>query len=81
MGLESMAISTQASYCNDDSPRTKKIAEARGEQAGAALKGLASDFGLGDVAKKVSQSVDAALKPALAPTGTRFCPEYGTKLV
>lgn len=83
---------TQSDYCNDDSPRTNEISEARGEQAGAALKGFASAFGLGDVVKKVSESVDAAAKAAaqaarcprdgtLAPAGTKFCPECGGPMV
>jgi len=82
----------QSGYCQDDSPRTNEINEARGEQAGAALKGFASAFGLGDVVKKVSESVDAAQKAAtqaarcpndgtLAPAGTKFCPECGTPMV
>ncbi|MEM5775854.1 MAG: HAMP domain-containing sensor histidine kinase, partial [Anaerolineaceae bacterium] len=32
---------TQSGFCQDDSPRTGEIAEARGAQAGAAIKGFA----------------------------------------
>lgn len=83
---------TQSGFCNEDSPRTSQISEARGEQAGAALKGFASAFGLGDVMKKVGQSVETAQKAAaqaarcpkdgtLAPAGTKFCPECGSPMV
>ena len=40
---------TQSGFCNEDSPRTQEIAESRGAQAGAALKGFATAFGLGGV--------------------------------
>jgi len=83
---------TQSGFCNDDSPRTSEISEARGEQAGAALKGFASAFGLGEVVKKVSESVESAQRAAaqaarcpkdgtLAPAGTKFCPECGGPMV
>ena len=35
----------QAGFCQEDSPRTDEIAEARGAQAGAALKGFAAPLG------------------------------------
>ncbi len=87
---------TQTDFCNDDTPRTNEISEARGEQAGAALKGLASAFGLGDAFKQVGDSVkqvgqaaqQAATQMArcpndgtLAAAGTKFCPECGTQMV
>jgi hypothetical protein len=83
---------TQSGFCNEDSPRTGEISEARGEQAGAALKGFASAFGLGEVMKKVNESVESAQKAAaqaarcpkdgtLAPPGTKFCPECGGPMV
>ena len=72
----------QSGYCNEDSPRKEQIAEAEGQQAGAALRGLASAFGLGDVAKKVEQAVKQASTGlatcpndgTTAPAGTKFCP-------
>jgi ribosomal protein L32 len=83
---------TQTGFCNDDSPRTNEITEARGEQAGAALKGFASAFGLGDVVKKVSESVETAAKASqqlarcpsdgtVAAAGTKFCPECGAQMI
>lgn len=83
---------TQSGYCQEDSPRTEEIAEARGAQTGAALKGLASAFGLGDVVKKASEAMDTAQKAAassarcpndgtLAAAGTKFCPECGTPMI
>jgi len=79
----------QSGFCADDSPRKDQIAEARGEQAGAALKGLASAFGLGGV---IQQASDAAQKAAtsmarcpkdgtVAAPGTKFCPECGAAMV
>jgi hypothetical protein len=83
---------SQSGFCSEDSPRTNEIAEARGEQTGAALKGLASAFGLGDVVKKVSQAAESAQRATtqmaccpndgtLAAAGTKFCPECGTAMV
>lgn len=83
---------SQSGYCQEDSPRTDEIAEARGAQAGAALKGLASAFGLGDVVKKASEAIETAQKAAsgsarcpndgtLAAAGTRFCPECGSPMI
>jgi hypothetical protein len=82
----------QSGFCNEDSPRTNEISEARGEQAGAALKGFASAFGLGDVVKKVSQAAETAKQAAtqlarcpqdgtLAAAGTKFCPECGAQMI
>lgn len=87
---------TTAGYCNDDSPRKNEISEARGEQAGAALKGLANAFGLGDSFKQVGDAMRQAGQAAqqasasmarcpadgtLAQPGTRFCPECGAQMV
>jgi len=83
---------TQSGFCNEDSPRTNEISEARGEQAGAAIKGFASAFGLGDVVKKVSQAAETAKQAAtqlarcpndgtLAAAGTKFCPECGAQMI
>lgn len=81
---------TQSGFCNDDSPRQGDIAEARGAQAGAAIKGFATAFGLGDALKGVSEAVNKAqdLSTAkcpncgtLAAVGTKFCPECGTGMV
>jgi hypothetical protein len=79
----------QADTCNDDSPRASQIAEARGAQAGAALKGIANVFGLGtafESAGKAAQQAmnDMARCPScdnVAKTGTKFCPECGTLMV
>jgi membrane protease subunit (stomatin/prohibitin family) len=76
-------------FCKEDSPRTSEIAEAEGEQVGAALKGFASAFGLGGVLKQVSDVSKAAFSemarcPAdgtLANPGTKFCPECGAPMI
>lgn len=81
----------RSGYCNEDSPRTEEIAESRGAQAGAALKGFANVFGLGDVVKKAEQAVDAAQRAStqvarcpnddtVAAAGTKFCPECGATM-
>lgn len=83
---------TQSGFCQEDSPRTQEIAEARGAQTGAALKGLASAFGLTDMIKNVEQSAEAAKRATtqlarcpkdgtLAAPGTKFCPECGSPMV
>jgi len=83
---------TQSGFCNEDSPRQSQIAEAQGEQAGAALKGLASAFGLGNVVKNVQQAAKSAQNAAsqlarcpndgsVAPAGTKFCPECGAAMI
>jgi len=77
---------SQSGFCQDDSPRTGEIAEARGTQAGAALKGFASAFGLGDALKKAEEAVQQAQQNVAkcpncgntAAPGTKFCPECGT---
>ena len=79
----------QSGYCTDDSPRRGEIAQAEAEQAGAALKGFASAFGLGDVFKQASTAIKQASSNvarcpndgAVAPAGTKFCPECGTPMV
>jgi hypothetical protein len=87
---------TQSGFCNDDSPRANEVNEARGEQAGAALKGLASAFGLGDSFKPLGDAMRQAGRAAeqasqsmarcpqdgtLAEAGTKFCPECGSPMV
>ncbi len=83
---------TQTGFCREDSPRTNEISEARGEQAGATLKGFASAFGLGDVVKNVQQAAKTAQNAAsqaarcpndgvLAAQGTKFCPECGAQMI
>ncbi len=83
---------TQSGFCQDDSPRTNEIAEARGEQTGAALKGLANAFGLGETFKNVEKAskaaADAASQVARCPScdtmaapGTKFCPECGSAMI
>jgi ribosomal protein L32 len=80
---------TQSGFCNADSPRTNEVNEARGEQAGAVLKGFATAFGLGDVMKKAGDSMQQASANlarcpsdgTLAAAGTKFCPECGSAMV
>jgi hypothetical protein len=50
----------QSGFCQEDSPRTQEIAESCGAQMGAAIKGFASAFGLGDVMKKAEQAAENA---------------------
>lgn len=79
---------TQSGYCQEDSPRQEEIAEARGAQAGAALKGLANAFGLGAAVQQASQAVQRAQEQlarcpqcgTVAAAGTKFCPECGTPM-
>lgn len=83
---------TQSGYCQEDSPRTNEIAEARGQQAGAAIKGLAAAFGLDGALEKAKQSAEAAQRAStqlarcpkdgtLAALGTKFCPECGSPML
>lgn len=83
---------TQSGFCNEDSPRLSEIAESRGEQTGATLKGFASAFGLGDVIKNVQQAAKTAQNAAshaarcpndgtLAAAGTKYCPECGEAMI
>ena len=86
---------TQSGYCQEDSPRTGEIAEARGQQAGAALKGLANAFGLSgafaEAGGAIKQAAQAAQRAGaqmatcpkdgtLAAPGTKFCPECGSPM-
>jgi hypothetical protein len=80
---------SQSGYCQEHSPRSNEIAESRGAQAGSAIKGLASAFGLGDVmknaadaAKRVTEATARCPKDGtMAAPGTKFCPECGTPMV
>jgi len=83
---------TQSGFCQEDSPRTEEIAEARGSQAGAAIKGFANAFGLGNVIQQAEQAAQTAQRASaqmarcpkdgtLANPGTKFCPECGTPMV
>ena len=84
---------TQSGFCQEDSPRTNEINESRGAQAGAALKGFASAFGLGDAIDKAKQAAEGAAQRAktqvatcpkdgtTAPAGTKFCPECGSPML
>jgi membrane protease subunit (stomatin/prohibitin family) len=84
---------TQSGTCQEDSPRAGQIAEARASQAGAALKGFASAFGLGGAFDQARQAAEEAQRRAaattarcpsdgtLAPAGTKFCPNCGTPMV
>ena len=84
---------TRSGFCQEDSPRTNEINEARGAQAGAAIKGFASAFGLGDVVQKAAKASEEAAQRAksamarcpkdgtLAAAGTKFCPECGSPMV
>ncbi len=79
----------RSGFCNQDSPRSDDIAQAQGQQAGAALKGFASAFGLGDAIQKASQAAKKAsdlmarcpIDGTFAPAGTKFCPECGAQMV
>lgn len=86
----------QAGYCNDDSPRRNEISESRATQAGAAVKGFMSAFGLGDAVGQIGQAAQQAGQAAqqaaqkmahcpndgtLAAPGTRFCPECGSAMI
>ena len=83
---------TQSGFCQEDSPRTNEIAEARGEQTGAALKGLASAFGLRRCDEECAASCQDRPECCVAgcplserrdtgSPGTKFCPECGTAMV
>ena len=65
----------KSGYCNEDSPRVNEITEARAEQTGAALKGLANAFGLGDTFKQVGEAAKQAGQAAQrASTTMARCP-------
>ncbi len=74
----------QSGFCNDDSPRREEIAEAGAEQAVGVIKGIASAFGLDQVAK---QAVEAAKNVprcskcgAMVAQDKKFCPECGAAM-
>jgi len=83
----------QSGFCTEDSPRAQQIDEARGTQAGAALKGFAAAFGLGDALDKAKQAAQEAQQRAQAgmarcpndgtqaPAGTKYCPNCGSPMV
>ncbi len=82
----------QSGVCNEDSPRLNEITEAQGEQAGAAIKGFASAFGLDEVMKSVGSTAKAGMDAAkamarcpndgtLAAPGTKFCPNCGAAML
>lgn len=79
----------QSGFCEDDSPRKDDIARAQAEQTGAALKGFANAFGLGDAVKKAAEAAKQAQAGmarcpkdnAMFPAGTKFCPDHGVPLV
>lgn len=82
----------RSGFCQEDSPRTNEIAEAQGEQAGAAIKGFATAFGLGDVVNQVGQAAKSVQQAStqmarcpqdgtLAAPGTKFCPECGAAML
>ena len=81
----------QSGFCNDDSPRASQVAESRGAQTGAALKGIASAFGLGAAFEQAGKAAQQAMSQtahcpnpgcgAIANPGTKFCPECGTLMV
>ncbi len=80
---------TQSGFCQDDSPRSSEIAEARGAQAGSAIKGFADAFGLTGVLKTAESSMHQAQAGTakcpscgvMAAPGTKFCPECGTAMM
>ena len=82
----------QSGCCQEDSPRSDEMAESKGAQAGAAIKGFANAFGLGDVIKKAEQAAQTAQQASaqmarcpkdgtLAAPGTKFCPECGSPML
>jgi ribosomal protein L32 len=83
----------QSGLCAEDSPRSQQIDEARGAQAGAAIKGFAAAFGLGDALDRAKQAAEESQRQAkagvarcptdgtMAPAGTKFCPNCGTAMV
>jgi len=84
---------TQSGFCQEDSPRSQQITEARSAQAGAALKGFASPFGLGEAIDKAKQAAKEPSKRAAATlaccpkdgttasVGTKFSPECGSPMI
>jgi hypothetical protein len=74
----------QTGFCNDDSPRREEIAEAGAEQAVGVIKGIASAFGLDQVAKQAAEAAKGASRcsqcGAIVPAGAKFCPECGAAM-
>lgn len=76
---------SRTGFCTEDSPRTAEIAEAEGQQAGAAIKGFADAFGLGGFVKQAAEGAKTAASNVakcpqdgtVAAAGTKFCPECG----
>lgn len=79
-------------FCQEHSPRTNEIAQARAEQAGNMVKGFAAAFGLDQALQTAGQAAKAAQTAAaqmarcpndgtLAAPGTKFCPECGAQMV
>ncbi|MHB0856675.1 MAG: zinc ribbon domain-containing protein [Anaerolineae bacterium] len=79
----------QAGTCVEDSPRGEEIAEAKAEQAAGFVKGIANAFGISDVIRNATEAAKQASSATarcpndgtVAPAGTKFCPECGTKMV
>lgn len=80
----------KSGFCQDDSPRAAEIAQAEAEQAAGVVKGIANVFGLGAAIKQASEAAQRAANATtarcpqdgtLAPPGTKFCPECGTKMI
>lgn len=75
-------------FCQEDSPRGDQIAQARAEQAGAAVKGFSDALGLTgifSVAAESAKRVEAGLAvcpscDTKAAAGTKFCPDCGTAM-
>jgi hypothetical protein len=79
-------------FCQEHTPRTNEIAQARAEQAGHMVKGFAAAFGLDQAFQSVGQAAKAAQAATaqmarcptdgtLAAPGTKFCPECGAQMV
>jgi len=74
----------QTGFCNDDSPRREEIAEAGAEQAVGVIKGIASAFGLDQVAKQAVEAAKSAPRcaqcGAMVAAATKFCPNCGAAM-
>jgi uncharacterized OB-fold protein len=76
-------------FCDEDSPRSAEVAEAKGQQAASALKGMADVFGISGVVKQSMERAQAAAQSAarcpkdgtMAAAGTQFCPNCGTAML
>ncbi len=72
-------------FCAEHSPNAAANAQAQAEQAGAALKGIASAFGIGaavqaSAARAAAATVVCPKDGTHAPAGTGFCPMCGTAM-